>query len=201
MDEERKPWEQQEGESMTWFRRFERFRLMVFGRSIAAVFQEEETEKNREKPRTKPTGDWYEIAEKWNWEDRAAEWDAFQTEEAERVIARERAIVLRSGFALQHKRVQALDKIANKLIDMIEDEDKVWLPDVKAIGNGPSAERVDLVNFNAPLFSLIEKYQASIAAEMGERVKKTELTGNLDTGQNVVVYLPDNGRDTKEASE
>jgi hypothetical protein len=78
---------------------------------------------------------------------------------------------------VQHRRIQSLDRILNKLIEMTEDEDKVWLPDVKAIGNGPNAERVDLVNFNAPLFTLIDKYKASIAAEMGERVKKTELTG------------------------
>jgi hypothetical protein len=193
MDEEHKAWEQLPGESSLWYGRFTRFKLMIFGRSVAAVFREE----MRGNERNEPPGRWYEESKKWNWEARATEWDAFQTEETEKVIARERALVLRSGFALQHKRVLALDRLANKLIEMTEDEDKVWIPDVKAIGNGPGAERVDLVNFNAPLFTLIEKYQASIAAEMGERVKKTELTGKdgevLQTG--AVIYIPDNGRD------
>jgi hypothetical protein len=114
---------------------------------------------------------------KYNWQERAREYDAHWIEEQDKVIAQERAVVIRTGFALQHKRILSLDRIVTKLIEMTEDEDKVWLPDVKAIGNGPNAERVDLVNFNAPLFALIDKYKASIAAEMGERVKKTELTG------------------------
>jgi hypothetical protein len=199
--DERKPWEQIEGESMTWFRRFDRYRLMVFGRSVAAVFQEEYSKKlDNTRKSMEPDGTWYKIAEKWQWEARAAQWDAFQAEEAEKIIAREREIVFRSGFALVHKRVQSLDRILNKLIDMTEDQDKVWIPDVKAIGNGPGAERVDLVNFNAPLFALIDKYKASIAAEMGERVKKKDITVT-ELPPNVYLFDPDSDGSVTQENE
>lgn len=174
MNEEQQPiWKRRDGEPALWYRRFERYLLMFPRRSVAAVFHEEETEKNREKPRKKPTGDWYEISEQWQWEERAEAYDAAQFAEEEKVKQR----VFRSGYALQHNRVLALQKQAEDLIAMTADQAKVWVPDVKAIGTGPDAERVDLVNFNAPLFTLIDKLLASIAAEMGERIKKTELTG------------------------
>lgn len=178
MSEEQRqfPWERQEGEPAIWYRRFDRFRLMEPVRSIAAVFQEEDTEKNREKQRNKPNGIWYEIAKQWRWEERAAAWDALVDEEIEKTIQAEKKHVLRKNFALMHKRVQELDRLVKKLIDYTDNEERVWVPDVKAIGNGPDAERVDLVNFNAPLFMSIDKYFKSIAEEVGGRVKKSETT-------------------------
>jgi hypothetical protein len=180
MDNERKSWEQmtEEGEPTLWYGRFNAFRLMDFGRSIAAVFHEEYSKKPETTRKVlEPDGTWYEMARKWQWEERAAAWDAHWIEAQEKVIAQEKEKVFRTGFALQYKRIQSLDNILNKLIDMTEDENKVWIPDVKSIGAGPNAYAADIVHFNAPLFTLIEKYKASIAAEMGERVKKQELTG------------------------
>lgn len=183
MNGERKLWEQMvdEGEPVLWFERFTRFRLMYPKRSIVDVFLEEEVkntrgEEIRGKPRTEAPGHWYEEAKKWRWKERVAAWDAHWIAEQDEIIEEERARVLRTGFAVQHRRIQELDRLVNKLIEMTEDEDKVWVPDVKAIGNGPNAQRVDLVNFNAPLFTLIRGYQADIAAEMGERVKKKDIT-------------------------
>lgn len=109
-----------------------------------------------------------------HWQERVRLYDEEQSKQQDVIIAEEKAKVLRKGFALMHKRVAELDRLAQKLIAYAEDEEKVWLPDVKAIGNGPNAERVDLVNFNAPLFLAIDKYFKSIAEEVGDRVKKTE---------------------------
>jgi hypothetical protein len=178
MSEERKSWEQMEEEPSLWFGRFTRYRLMAFGRSVAAVFHEEYS-KQLETTRKvlEPDGTWYDIEKEWKWKERAVDWDAHWIEEQDKLIAQEREIVLRSGFAVQHRRIQSLDRILNQLIEMTEDDDKVWIPDVKSIGAGPNAYAANIVHFNAPLFTLIEKYKASIAAEMGERVKKTELTG------------------------
>jgi hypothetical protein len=170
-DEQQKPWERIENEPQIWYRRFERFLLMFPKRSIAAVFQEEETERNREKPRIKPTGDWYEMAEKWQWEERTQAWDDAQFAEDEKVAAR----VRRSGFALQYKRILALQDLVDGLITETKNQERVWLPDVKAIGNGPDAERVDLVQFNDALFKEIREYITDIADEMGDRVKKKEI--------------------------
>lgn len=140
-----------------------------------------------------------------NWQERARKYDAEQAEwlakQQVAVIAEEREKVIRSGYALMHKRIQELDRLANKLLKYAEDENLVWLPDVKAIGNGPGAERVDLIQFNAALFKEIRGCFTDIAAEMGERVKTTkqELTGK--DGGPVILCLPDNGDEDEENSK
>lgn len=183
---ERLPWHQQEHESLLWFRRFERYRLMEPVRSVAAVFREEIGDIER----TEPPGRWYDETKKWKWEERAAAWDAHLVELEEKVIAQEREKVLRNGYALMHKRVETLNKLAEKLVAWTDEEDKVWLPDVKAIGTGPDAERVDLVQFNAQLFLLIERYFKGIAEELGERVKKKDITVT-ELPANVYLMDPD----------
>jgi hypothetical protein len=201
MSDERKPWDQleEEGESSLWYGRFRAYLLMGFKRSVNAVFHLE-AEETRDYPSTGVQGHWYEYAKKYRWEERALAYDTHWIEEQDKLIAQEREIVLRTGFALQHKRIEALDKIANILIEMTEDEDKVWLPDVKSVGFGPTAERVDIVNFNAPLFTLIEKYQASIAAEMGERVKRKDITVT-ELPPNVYLFDPDDDGSVTQAKE
>src|SRR6266700_82549 len=62
--------------------------------------------------------------------------------------------ILTSGYALMHRRVEALDRLSKKLESYLEDESKIWLADVKAVG----LERVDLVQFNADLF---KEYRAT----------------------------------------
>lgn len=118
--------------------------------------------------------------EKWSsdykWVERAKQWDAEQARARDEIIAAERAKVLVTGYALMHKRVERLDTLVKKLIEMVDDEDKVWVPDVKSIGTGPTAERVDLVQFNDALFREIRAHFADIASELGERVKKNETT-------------------------
>lgn len=175
MSEERDPWSQLPNEPDLWYGRFTAFLRMGTRRSVNAVYRKE----HRKTPKsTDNTGsDWYNAAKEWQWQERARAYNEHQRAEEDRIIAEEREKVLRSGFALQHKRIQALNRLTNKLIAMTNDEDKIWMPDVKSVGTGPTAERVDLLQFNAPLFTLIDKYLASIAAEMGERVKKKELTG------------------------
>jgi hypothetical protein len=157
-----------EGEPLLWYNRFTRFRLMFPRRSVAAVFHGEQSSRNPEKPRRNPDNDWYNAAKRWQWEERAEAYDAAQFAEEEKIRAR----VMRSGFALQHNRILALQKQLEDLIAMTAEQDKVWVPDVKAIGNGPDAERVDLVQFNDALFKEVREYLTDIAEEMGERVKK-----------------------------
>lgn len=116
--------------------------------------------------------------ERWSsefaWQSRVKVYDAEQVKAQEEVMAEEKAKVLRTNFALMHKRVEVLDRITEKLLAYTEDEDKVWLPDVKAIGNGPGAERVDLIAFNDALFKEVREYLTDIAEETGGRIKKTQ---------------------------
>jgi hypothetical protein len=183
-------WARQPGEPLLWFRRFERFRLMEPTRSIVAVFREEHAEENRGKPRREATGDWYEMAKLWQWNERAAAWDAVQTAHLEQIIESERERVLLEGYAVMHRRVARLNALTEQLLGYVQDEGKVWLPDVKAVGTGEFAERVDLIQFNAALFHEIRAHLADIAAEMGERVKKKEVA-LTELPANVYGFDPD----------
>ncbi|HZW02886.1 MAG TPA: PBSX family phage terminase large subunit [Anaerolineaceae bacterium] len=79
--DERKPWEQMEGEPNRWYQRFSAFRLLGPGRSVEAVFRKER-EAAGGKGR-KPTRHWYGNAQVWQWKPRAEAWDQFVRDEAE----------------------------------------------------------------------------------------------------------------------
>lgn len=174
------PWERLPGESLLWFRRFEQFRLMEPVRKIALVFQQEQRAQDQGEgkeglERTEAPGKWYTQAKKWRWDERAAAFDLHQAKELEELIAAEKAKVISEGYALMHKRIETLNMLAVRLVAMTGDENHVWLPDVKSVGTGPNATRVDLVQFNAALFHEIREYFADIAEELGDRVKKKEI--------------------------
>lgn len=207
MDEERKSWEQKinDGEPDLWYGRFVKFLRLGTKRSVNAVFKKE-TKRNLEEPRSNAHQDWYEAAKQWNWEKRARDYDEHQRAEEDRIIEEERDKVLRSGFALQHKRIKELDRLTRKLIRYTNDEEKVWIPETKTImttqGKDKSQEQiVEKIVFNAPLFTLIDKYQDSIAKEMGERVKKQEITGKDGGSMEFEIELVGNRPEEEEESE
>src|SRR6266567_4153219 len=98
--------------------------------------------------------------------------------------------ILTSGYALMHRRVEALNELANILQEEALDSSKRWLPDVKTVGFGPDAERVDLVQFNADLIKEFRATFADLASELGQRVKKSEIDARVENSGNVAVYLP-----------
>jgi hypothetical protein len=55
------------------------------------------------------------------------------------------------------------------------EQHKVWLPDVKQIGSGEKAERVDIVKFNSSLIAEYRSTLADLAAETGGRRQKQEV--------------------------
>lgn len=173
-DTTRKPWDQMEGESDLWYGRFRAYLLMGTKRSVNAVFRKENNKKQQETTMF-PGPTWYEAVKQWNWEERAKRYDKYQRDEEDKIIAQEKEKVLRSGFALMHKRVKELDKLSNDFIKMTKDYDKVWIPETKTIVNGKETVKIEKVVFNHQLFQLIDKYFDSIAKEKGERVKKQEL--------------------------
>lgn len=77
MSEERKPWEQMEGESDLWYGRFRTYLLMGSRRSVNAVFEAENKEKQG-KTRTKISRNWYDAANAWEWQARANAYDLEQ---------------------------------------------------------------------------------------------------------------------------
>lgn len=175
MSEERKPWEQMEGEPDLWYGRFRVYLLMGSRRSVGAVYRKEYHVKARQTT-LKISGDWYEAAKQWNWLERARDYDEFQRAEEDRIIAEEREKVLRSGYALMHKRVKTLDRLSRKFEQMEKDESKIWLTETRTttMGEGKSVV-IEKTTFNHHLYMLIDKYFDSIAKEVGDRVKKQEI--------------------------
>jgi hypothetical protein len=176
MNEERKPWDQLEEESALWFGRFRSYLLMGTRRSVNAVFQQE-VEENGKDRRNEAHGSWYDYAKKYQWEERAQAYDTGWLEEQDAIIAQEREIVLRSGYALMHKRIEALNKLADKMVRWADEDDKVWIVNTKTVTGENFSQHTEETVFNAPMLGMIEKYFDGIAKEKGERVKKQELTG------------------------
>lgn len=170
-------WSQQEGEPSLWYGRFLVYLRLGTKRSVNAVFKKENNKK-QQKTTSFPGPGWYDAEKEWNWKERAKAYDEYVRAEEDRVIAEEREKVLRSGFALMHKRVKELDRLTRKLIRMASDDEKIWLVETRTVIMGEDrSQTTEKLTFNAPLFQLIDKYLDSIAKEMGERIKKQELTG------------------------
>lgn len=119
---------------------------------------------------------------KFDWSDRAAEYDAAW--EAQKDL--ERRAVMAEGLALDYERTRKLLRLADFLEEQIYEQGEdgvyhnVWVPDVKQIGTGDNAERVDIERFNA---SLLEQYRGvldDIAKEAGGRIKKQQIDLDID---------------------
>ena len=142
-------------------------------RTLLGTANQEQVLKGSKKYNGTPQS-WHDAFKKWNWKERAEAYDAHLQQERESIAAVERARILSKGFAQMHKRVEVLDVLAKRLLAAAAQDDRLWLADVKSIGTGPSAKRVDLLTFNEGLIREIRGLLSDIAAETGERVKKTE---------------------------
>jgi hypothetical protein len=188
-----------EGEPLLWYRRFMRFCLMFPRRTVAAIYSEEHPEETTkdDKRRQNAPGSWYEIAKQWQWEERAEAYDAAQFAEEEKIKQR----VMRSGYALQHNRMLALQKHLEDLIAMAEEEKNIWIPEVRTFQSGKdSTSTVEKVQFNDPLFKEIREYLTDIADEMGERVKKKSISFD-DPPANIYIGFDPDQDGTEERSE
>lgn len=125
---------------------------------------------------TTPT-DSFDTLANWSttyvWQARAAAYDA----ELDATKTEKRRAVMEHGLALDYERVTKLKKLAAYLSEQIADPTNVWVPDVKQIGSGEYAERVDLVRFNAPLIAEYRATLADLAAETGGRKLRAEIGG------------------------
>jgi len=125
--------------------------------------------------------------QKWSknylWRDRAEEYDVDLERQKNETAAARRREILESGLALDYERVATLKETAEYLIEQIREisiegtRDRVWLRDVKQIGSGEDAERVDIVRFNGSLFEQLRGALDDLAQETGGRVRKQEVSG------------------------
>ncbi len=169
-----KPWDQQDGEPSLWYGRFRSYLEMGFKRNVNAVYAEEA--KNSENQRNLDAGgEWYRIEKVWNWKERAKLYDDNWIKEQDKLIAREKEIVLRTGYALMHNRIKLLNKFVEKMEQWADEDDKIWLVKTQDVTSENFSKHTEEMIFNAPMMSAISKYLDDIAKEKGERVKKQEI--------------------------
>lgn len=129
---------------------------------------------------------------KFKWQARAAAYDATWEERK----TQERNAFIQEGIALDFERVRKLERLLRFLeAQLYERGDdgvyhNIWLPDVKAIGTGSQAERVDIERFNAPLLEQYRKTLEDIAKEVGGRIIHTDHTTGGDKFIFPSVFLP-----------
>jgi hypothetical protein len=117
-------------------------------------------------------------SQRYDWPARAAEYDTI-LEDAKNARAEE---IMNNGLALVHERTAKLQELAGFLEEQLYELGEegvyhnVWVPDVKQIGSGEYAERVDLERFNAAIIQQFRATLDDLASETGGRVKKTALT-------------------------
>lgn len=83
---------------------------------------------------------------------------------------------LKTGLALKENRVDRLQKLAELLIADLFDEDLLWTDEVKGIGGADNFERIDYKEFNKSEVDALRGVLDDIAAEVGERIKKSDVT-------------------------
>lgn len=101
---------------------------------------------------------------RWEWVARATAYDQHMAEVAQAQREAEVQRVVQNHYANMHTRVQELDEVATMLREMIDDEDNLW--------NESKYGRT----FNSFLIAEFRGCLDDIAAELGHRVKKSDVT-------------------------
>lgn len=174
--------EQIEGETSRAVQACNDYLRMGPGRSLRLLAKKYSKSKQKQAP-TEAEGTLFNWSTDYDWQSRAATYDA----ELDAAKTEKRRQVMEQGLALDFERVTKLKKLAMYLAEQISDTDNVWLPDVKQIGAGEFAERVDLVRFNAALIAEYRATLADLAAETGGRKQKTELS--TPDGKPLIEYV------------
>ena len=166
--------ERQSGESYRAIQACNDYLRMGPGRSLTELLAGyAETRQNAPTQRLHTLKGW---SRAYAWQERAASYDA-RLEDAKNARARE---IMESGLALAHERVNKLKSLANFLEEQMMERGEngvyhnVWVPDVKQIGRGDSAERVDIEHFNSAIISEYRATLDDIAKETGGRVNKQQ---------------------------
>lgn len=180
------PWARQPKEPTLWYTRFQTYLYLGPARSYIAVYRadakSQRSAKEREGARNVP-GAWFAAVKRWNWYARANAFDDAERKKRDELFRQRADEILQSGFAQRFIRIAELNRLAELLQTELYTEDKRWLPDVKQIGGGDFAERVDIVRFNAAVVEQYRETLEDIAIEMGERVRGVKVSGSLGIAQ------------------
>lgn len=183
--------ERQSGESGKAVIACNDFMRLGAGRTFRSLLQKYNEVKKSQAP-TQSFGTIITWSSRFQWARRAAEYDA----EREQEKTEETLRILRQGLAKDSERVLKLIELANLLEAQIYEQGidgalhNVWLPDVKQVGSGEYAERVDIERFNAALISEYRAVLEDIAKEVGGRIKNVDLTTKGEKISAPFTYLP-----------
>lgn len=130
----------------------------------------------------------------FGWQERLRALADAAAADVQAALAARRRAVLETGLALDHERVDALKRLAARLLDELGAQDRLWVRDTKWVGPGDVGERVDVERFNGSEVEQLRGLLDDIAREKGERVKRHEHSGRDGAPIPVVITLPDNGR-------
>lgn len=120
----------------------------------------------------------------FDWMNRAIEYDT----EIDLQKSARRKEIMESGLALDFERTSELKRLGHFLIEQLYEQGEdgsyhnLWVPDVKQIGSGEYAERVDIEKFNAAIISELRGVLDDIAKETGGRKQRQE-NFNIDLSQ------------------
>lgn len=162
------------------------------GRSLQKL-QQLYIEPSSTKPPSKHLRTLAEWSRQYGWQARAARYDAeiehrrkVQDEVLERERQERRRQIMESGLAVDFERVERLKRLEALLVQELGEVDEqgnlvafkpdsVWAPDVKQIGSGEFAEKVDIVRFNRAIFETIRGLLDDLAKETGGRKQMHEI--------------------------
>jgi hypothetical protein len=180
--------QRQKGERLTAVQACNDWLRLGRGRSLSKLL-ETYTENDQELPPTRSMGTLKGWSSRYHWQDRSEEYDA----ELERQKNERRQEVMDSGLALDFERTDELKRLAHFLISQIYEQGEngdyhnIWLPDVKQVGAGKDAERIDIERFNAAIISELRGVLDDLAKETGGRKLRQEITG-AEGGAVIVQY-------------
>lgn len=130
---------------------------------------------------------------KFEWVNRAIDYDA--TWEQRKTL--ERQAVMDYGLALDYERVNKLKSLADFLEAQLYEQGEtgiyhnLWMPDVKQIGNGDNAIRVDIERFNGALVQQYREVLDDLAQEVGGRKKLVDVTSEGKAIKGYAIVSPD----------
>lgn len=146
-------------------------------------------------------------SKKNGWAERATEFDAGW--EARKNTEREAELAY--GLALDYERIRKLKRLADFLESQLYEQSapdpltgirtflNVWIPDIKTIGSGDNAERVDIERFNPAIFEQYRAVLDDLAKEVGGRIRKQDITSGgkpIDPIRLVEVIRPPDDEET-----
>jgi hypothetical protein len=171
---------------------------MGSGRSLGNLIQNY-TETDQKSPPTTSLGVLKGWSKRYDWQARAAAYDAGVDEQKTAAVAAARKASLESGLALEFERVEKLKKLAADLEHQIfyeapmkygdelaGDPDAsglkvkirphLWVRDVKQIGSGEFANEVEIFRYNAAIVQDYRGVLDDIAKETGGRKQQVSQT-------------------------